>query len=114
MINSQPTDQKLRNTIFCLFRLFYRQVYRGSMLGSTGVMHGSHKSLSPRVQMAEYALFIEEFKKTPGRMWIMKPVGSAQVRNYPLFKSPLLPIYAGGLIMSINSRIQTGQRNILS
>ena len=27
---------------------------------------------------AEYGLFLEEFKRTPGAVWIMKPIGKAQ------------------------------------
>ena len=34
---------------------------------------------------AEYGLFLEEFKRTPGAVWIMKPVGKAQGRGIFLF-----------------------------
>jgi tubulin polyglutamylase TTLL9 len=34
---------------------------------------------------AEYGLFVEEFKRTPGVTWIMKPVGRAQVKGIFLF-----------------------------
>jgi len=34
---------------------------------------------------AEYGLFLEEFKRTPGAIWIMKPIGKAQGRGIFLF-----------------------------
>ena len=33
----------------------------------------------------EYGLFLEEFKRTPGQSWIMKPVGKAQGKGIFLF-----------------------------
>ena len=33
----------------------------------------------------EYGLFLEEFKRTPGAVWIMKPIGSAQGKGIFLF-----------------------------
>ena len=34
---------------------------------------------------AEYGLFLEEFKRTPGAVWIMKPIGKAQGKGIFLF-----------------------------
>ena len=36
----------------------------------------------PRSLPAEYGLFVEEFKRTPGTTWIMKPVGRAQGKEF--------------------------------
>ena len=33
----------------------------------------------------DYALFVEEFKRSPGSKWIMKPIGRAQGKGIFLF-----------------------------
>jgi tubulin polyglutamylase TTLL9 len=35
---------------------------------------------------AEYSLFVEAFKKSPGISWIMKPIGSSQGKGIFLFE----------------------------
>ncbi|KAL0236881.1 hypothetical protein PCE1_000278 [Barthelona sp. PCE] len=41
---------------------------------------------STYVLPADYSLFVEEFKRTPGGVWIMKPIGRAQGKGIFLFE----------------------------
>ena len=67
-----------------------------------------HPNCVPAIGV-EYALFIEEFKKTPGRVWIMKPVGAAQVQNLQFPQTACRALHYCDLNFSAKSQIQQGR-----
>jgi tubulin polyglutamylase TTLL9 len=56
--------------------------FPGTCLEKNGPKTGSISS----IWQSEYHMFVEEFKRKPGTIWIMKPAGRAQGKGIFLFK----------------------------